>query len=99
MKFQIEGVILGARKFNDSVEGTDYDFTKVRVMMPVPDGAENEIGFNVTEMQFGDHKNFDKFEKHTFPLKAKLDLVATSKGYDFVGFEAVAAQPLKAANA
>jgi len=97
MKFKTEGVILGVRKFNDTVEGTKYDFTKVRVMMPVPDGAENEIGYNVTEMPFGDHKNFDKFEKLAFPAKVNLELVATSKGYDFAGFEPLPAANLKAA--
>lgn len=97
MKFQTEGVILGARKFNDTVEGTKYDFTKVRVMLPVPDGAENEVGYNVTEMQFGDHTNFAKFEKLTFPAKVKLDLSATSKGYEFHGFQELPAAQLKAA--
>ena len=97
MKFKTEGVILGVRKFNGNVDGTNHDFTKVRVMMPVPEGAENELGYNVTEMPYGDHKNFDKFEKLTFPAKVNLELVATSKGYDFSGFEQIPASQLKAA--
>lgn len=92
MKFKTQGTILGARKFNDTVEGTKYDFTKVRVMMPVPEGADNEIGFNVTEMQFGTHENFAALEKLKFPANAELELVATSKGYDFVGFTPIQAK-------
>ena len=86
MQFKTEGVILGVSRFNDSVEGNHYDFTKVRVMMPVPEGADNQLGFDVTVIPYGDHKNFEKFENMTFPAKVMLDLRATSKGYDFVGF-------------
>ncbi len=95
MKFKTKAVILGARKFNDEVEGTKYDFTKVRVQMPVPDGAQNEVGFNVVEMAYGTHENFAKLEKLNFPVEVELDLTATSKGYDFNGFTTL--QPARAA--
>ncbi|MEZ0233103.1 MAG: hypothetical protein ACAH12_09710 [Methylophilaceae bacterium] len=86
MKFKTNATILGARQFNDTVEGQRYDFTKVRVLMPVPDGAQNEIGYSQVEMQYGTHDNFAKLENLKFPVQAELEITATSKGYEFNGF-------------
>lgn len=95
MKFKTQVTILGARQFNDIVEGTKYDFTKVRVLMPVPDGAQNEVGFSQVEMQWGTHENFAKLETMKFPVQVEVELTATSKGYEFNGI--VSAKPVQAA--
>lgn len=92
MKVKAEVTVVGARMFNDSVEGQTYDFTKIRVMMPVPDAADNQCGFDVIDMPFGSHKEFDKLKDLNYPVKAELDLVATSKGYECQGFKPLVAQ-------
>lgn len=99
MKFKTNATILGARRFNDTVEGTKHDFTKVRVSMPVPDGNRNEVGFNSVEMVFGTHENFMRFENLIFPCEAEIELMATTKGYEFLNFKPNQAnlQPAKAA--
>lgn len=64
--------IVGVKKFKGDIEGNHFDQTKLRVMMSVPDNALNETGFNVTEMIYGDSKNYDAIARMTFPFQAVL---------------------------
>lgn len=64
--------IVGVKKFKGDVEGNHFDNTKLRVLMSVPDNAPNETGFNVTEMAYGDSKNYDSIARMTFPFQAVL---------------------------
>jgi len=93
MKFTQRLVVLGARHFNDSIEGQKHDFTKLRVQMDVPDASKTEVGKNVTEMLWGDHENFIKVKHLPFPVEMELSLNATTKGFEVLDCKPIAAVP------
>lgn len=67
-----KAVIIGAKQFNGEVEGKRYDSCKVRAMMSVPSDSQNEIGYNVVELNFGSSSNFKRFTTYKFPFNAEL---------------------------
>ncbi len=78
--------VMGAKSFNDTVEGIKYDTTKLLVVLPAPkvvSDARNVAGNDAVYIQFGDSTNFTKHRMHDlpFPLKAELDIEMNSKGY------------------
>lgn len=91
--------VLGARKFNDSVEGKTYNFTKLRIELPVPRNAENEMGCNVVEALYGKADAYEELRRdYKFPCECFVDLEVTSKGMDVLNIEPVKqSQPAKAA--
>lgn len=99
MKAKINVTVLGARKFNDVVDGVKYDFTKLNVQMPVSTVSGNEVGYNVEVIPFGDHSNFEQMKSLPFPVEAELDIELTTKGMVCHGFRAIAKaqQTVKAA--
>lgn len=98
MKAQMQ--VLGAKFFNDTMEGQKHDFTKLFVAMPVSEqesGTYGSVGQNVVEMKFGKSDEFQKLKHLPFPLQAELSLKLTTKGYEVVGFKALAASAVKVA--
>jgi hypothetical protein len=87
MKMQLH--VLGMRCFNDTVEGQKYDFTKMNVVMDMPD-KPNMRGKNAVEIAFGDSSNFEKLKDAAFPGDFDLDLNITSKGYEILDAKPVA---------
>lgn len=80
--------VLGARCFNDEVEGKRYNFTKLRLEMPVPRNAQNEFGTNIVEANYGDAVNFDQIKAMgKFPMECLVDLEPSSKGFDVVSLK------------
>lgn len=71
-------VLLGAKQFNDSVDGKHYDTCKLRVMMPVEQSAR-EVGYNMTEMQFGTSANYAQFSGLKFPAEVDIYFEMTLK--------------------
>lgn len=84
--------VVGARMFNDTVEGTKYDFTKLKVQMDMPESA-NAVGQDVVDMQWGTHENFAQLKSLTFPLQMELDVNPTTKGFEIKSAKPVAATP------
>lgn len=95
MKFTQRIIVLGARHFNDTIEGQKHDFTKVRVQMEVPAGSKTEIGFNSSEWPWGDSSNFSKIKHLPFPCECEMQVQATTKGFEVVDMKPLA--PAKAA--
>src|SRR5690349_6209173 len=93
MQIKSEFTVMGARWFKGNVDGTDHDFTKLVVQMPMSEQRGTAVGFNVVEMAFGPASEGEKFKNLPFPIKAELDLLLTTKGYEVKGF-----RPLAAAN-
>lgn len=81
--------VLGAKGFKGNVEGTDYDSTKLYVVMPVSEKNGTEAGFNVSVLPFGKSDEFHKLKGLPFPVQAELDISMTTKGFEVVGFKAV----------
>jgi len=91
MKFTQRVTVLGVRHFNDTIEGQKHDFTKVRVLMDVPENSKTESGKNVAEWPWGDHENYGKVKHLTFPIEADLTITATSKGFEVNEFKPIGA--------
>lgn len=91
MKIQQRMTVLGARHFNDSVEGQKHDFTKLRVQLDVPESSKYEVGKNVSEMVWGDHENFAKIKHLPFPVEMELTMNATTKGFEVLDCKPIAA--------
>jgi hypothetical protein len=56
MQFQTCLKVMGAKFFNDVVEGTKYDNTKVFVETPMNEQSGNAVGFAAAEYQWGTSK-------------------------------------------
>ncbi|MFL9611418.1 hypothetical protein ACW4YW_04700 [Methylobacillus pratensis] len=97
MQFKSKVTVLGARFFNDVVEGTKHDFTKIHVVMPVSTSAGSEVGFNAQTITFGTAANFEKLKQLPYPVEAELDLEMTTKGIVCQGFKLVGKSELKTA--
>lgn len=88
--------IVGAKSFDDTVDGTKYNSTTLFVMMKekqVASEVRNVVGYNVVQMAFG---LSDEFKKHNlgtlkYPLDALLEVEATTKGYECTGFRLASA--------
>jgi hypothetical protein len=91
MKMTQRFTVLGARHFNDSIEGQKHDFTKLRVQMDVPDSSKTEVGKNVSEMVWGDHENFSKIKHLPFPVEMELTVNATTKGFEVLDCKPISA--------
>lgn len=87
MEMQIR--VLGARQFNDTIEGKAYNFTKLRLEMPVPRNSKTECGTNVVEAIFGEASAYAEVSKIKFPCMCMVDLENTSRGFDVYSCKAV----------
>lgn len=77
--------VLGVRRFNDTVEGTKHDFTKVVVETRFND-SDDKAGFDAVHIPFGKSDQFDKLKDLPFPLMAELDIEMTTAGFTCRGF-------------
>jgi hypothetical protein len=88
--------VMGVRRFHDEIEGKKYDFTKVRLEMPVPRNAENECGTNVVEATIGKAIEYDALRtKFNFPCDCLVDLEPSSKGYDVLSIKPVVSDKVR----
>lgn len=99
---EMEFTVLGAKSFNDSVEGVKYNSTKLFVMLPekvVSSDSRNVVGFNAITLEFGLSDEFvnHKMASLKYPLKVVLDVEPSTKGFTVHGFKPVHAAQLSAA--
>lgn len=90
-------LVLGARCFNDTVDGQHHDFTKLAVVMDFPDSNKNAVGQNAVELNWGDHKNFATIKDLSYPCQFELDVNPTIKGLELVGAKPIPASSKVAA--
>lgn len=78
MKFTVESVITGAKPFNQTIDGTSHNFTKISVMTDFADG----IGFGAETVAYkwGTSDNCKKIQDLEFPIKAKIDFEIVTTG-------------------
>lgn len=85
---QMQLTIQGVRKFNDAIEGTTYNFTKVVVVIPFASKeSASKLGNNVQHVDFGTHENFDKFIGRKFPFVAMAEVELNDKGFEIVDIQ------------
>lgn len=71
-------VLIGAKQFSGTIEGNNFDTCKLRVMMPVEESVR-EVGFNITEMNYGSSANYKQFEHLKYPVEADIFFAMTLK--------------------
>lgn len=81
MSFKAKFLVLGVRCFNDEVEGVRHNFTKVNVVMDMPD-RKNANGQDCIAMNWGDATNFEKLSEVVFPMELELTINPTTKGME-----------------
>lgn len=89
MKFKSVNTILGVKGNKGNFEGTDYDYTKLRVVMDVSEKNGTEFGFDVKEISVGKSTELPKYKDLPFPIQAELEIELTTKGPEIVGFKAL----------
>ena len=80
MQFNAQVKVLGAKKFNDTIDGQHHDFTKVFIEMPLDDKTGNAKGFAAQEMNWGDSNEFSKISHLPFPFVADVTVELVTSG-------------------
>lgn len=76
-----ESIILGVKRSKGTLDnGNAYDSTKLYVQTPMKESAD-QMGYAVSEFNWGDSTNFDAFKGVKFPIKANItyDMVTNGK--------------------
>ena len=81
MQMQIQGQIMGVKRFSGQIEGKNFDYCRVIVATPLDSTQGNALGSATTEYDFGASTNFEQFKAHQFPIDANLsvEVVTNSK--------------------
>lgn len=78
MKFQTTALITGAKQYNDTVDGTHHNFTKIFVMTDLSE--QSGIGAATVEYKWGTSDNINKIRAHQLPFEAKIDMEIVTTG-------------------
>ena len=93
MNIQLQGHIVGVKKFNGQIEGKNYDYCRLIVATPLDSSQGNALGSSTTEYDFGGSSNFEQFRNAQFPIEANLnvEIVTTGKTQKLkvIGFQPV----------
>ena len=90
----MQHIVVGAKSFNDTVEGTLYNTTKLMVLLPqkfVESATQNASGMDVIQIQLNDSSDYKKYNLGAieYPCNAELDIEMTTKGYLAKSFKLV----------
>ena len=61
MNIQLQGHIVGVKKFNGQIEGKNFDYCRLIVATPLDSSQGNALGSSTTEYDFGGSANFEQF--------------------------------------
>ena len=81
MQMQIQGQIMGVKRFSGQIEGKNFDYCRVIVATPLDSTQGNALGSATTEYDFGASTNFEQFKAHQFPIDA-FQLTAARRRLD-----------------
>lgn len=81
MQIQTDVIVMGAKKFQGTIEGNSFDTTTLFVQIDLDDSKGTAKGFATQEMRCGESAEYDKIKHLTFPFKAKatVEMVTTGK--------------------
>jgi hypothetical protein len=94
MKVKINLTVLGAKSFNDTVDGTKYDQTKLIVMIDQKTNDSDRlsnIGFESTDVPFltsAEYKK-NKLADAPYPHIAECEVEITNKGMSALSYKFV----------
>ncbi|SPY05610.1 phage associated protein [Neisseria meningitidis] len=74
MNIQLQGHIVGVKKFNGQIEGKSFDYCRLIVATPLDSSQGNALGSSTTEYDFGGSANFEQFRNAQFPIEANLNV-------------------------
>ena len=80
MQMQIQGQIMGVKRFSGQIEGKNFDYCRVIVATPLDSTQGNALGSATTEYDFGASTNFEQFKGHQFPIDANLSVEVVTNG-------------------
>ena len=80
MQMQIQGQIMGVKRFSGQIEGKNFDYCRVIVATPLDSTQGNALGSATTEYDFGPSTNFEQFKAHQFPIDANLLVEVVTNG-------------------
>jgi len=80
MKFNTQAKIMGAKKFNDTIDGQHHDFTKLFIETELDESRDNAVGFAHSEYNFGTSAEYDKLKHLPFPFLADLTIELSTTG-------------------
>ena len=80
MQMQIQGQIMGVKRFSGQIEGKNFDYCRVIVATPLDSTQGNALGSATTEYDFGASTNFEQFKAHQFPIDANLSVEVVTNG-------------------
>ena len=80
MQMQIQGQIMGVKRFSGQIEGKNFDYCRVIVATPLDSTQGNALGSATTEYDFGASTNFEQFKAHQFPVDANLLVEVVTNG-------------------
>lgn len=80
MQMQIQGQIMGVKRFSGQIEGKIFDYCRVIVATPLDSTQGNALGSATTEYDFGASTNFEQFKAHQFPIDANLSVEVVTNG-------------------
>lgn len=72
---QTQVTIAGVKQFKGAVEGTNFDHTKLIMLMPFSRArVESSVGFDSVEAAYGTSDNFKQFAGRKFPITCMADV-------------------------
>ena len=80
MQMQIQGQIMGVKRFSGQIEGKNFDYCRVIVATPLDSTQGNALGSATTEYDFGASTKFEQFKAHQFPIDANLSVEVVTNG-------------------
>lgn len=75
-----QSIILGVKRSKGTLDnGNAYDSTKLYVQTAMKE-SDNQMGYSVSELKWGDSTNFDKFKGIQFPTPAQITYELVTNG-------------------
>jgi ABC-type uncharacterized transport system ATPase component len=80
MQFQTKAKVLGAKCFNDTIDGQKFDSTTIFVEMALDESRGTAKGFASQNMGWGSSEEFQKIKHLPFPFEAELTVELVTSG-------------------
>lgn len=78
MKFKSTATVRGAKAFNDTIDGSKHDFTKIFVDTDLAE--QTGFGACTVEYKWGVADNIKKIQELKFPFEAELSMEIVTTG-------------------
>jgi len=80
MQMTAQIVITGVRKFKDTVEGKEYDFTKIFTEETLDSASGDAVGKCTVPVEVGTSEVFDTLKSAPFPVVADVEVATVARG-------------------